>query len=285
MRRLKVAIQKSGRLSEESFQLLKECGIRFESSSNSLIVPSRNFPLDVLYLRNSDIPQYLEDGVADVAIIGENTLVEAGRSIKNELQLGFSKCRVSIAIPKGESYSGIGDLNGKKLATSYPNTVNAFLLKSGIKAEIHQISGSVEIAPSLGLADAICDIVSSGSTLFTNGLKEVEVLFSSEACLASSPAIDQEATAILNKLLFRVKSVMEARNKKYVLLNAPNEKIEQITSILPGMKSPSIISLAQSGWSSLHSVIDESQFWEIIDQLKEAGAQGILIVPIEKMIL
>lgn len=285
MRRLKVAIQKSGRLSEESFQLLKECGIRFESSSNSLIVPSRNFPLDVLYLRNSDIPQYLEDGVADVAIIGENTLVEAGRSIKNELQLGFSKCRVSIAIPKGESYSGIGDLNGKKLATSYPNTVNAFLLKSGIKAEIHQISGSVEIAPSLGLADAICDIVSSGSTLFTNGLKEVEVLFSSEACLASSPAIDQEATAILNKLLFRVKSVMEARNKKYVLLNAPNEKIEQITSILPGMKSPSIIPLAQSGWSSLHSVIDESQFWEIIDQLKEAGAQGILIVPIEKMIL
>lgn len=285
MRRLKVAIQKSGRLSEESFQLLKECGIRFESSSNSLIVPSRNFPLDVLYLRNSDIPQYLEDGVADVAIIGENTLVEAGRSIKNELQLGFSKCRVSIAIPKGESYSGIGDLNGKKLATSYPNTVNAFLLKSGIKAEIHQISGSVEIAPSLGLADAICDIVSSGSTLFTNGLKEVEVLFSSEACLASSPVIDQEATAILNKLLFRVKSVMEARNKKYVLLNAPNEKIEQITSILPGMKSPSIIPLAQSGWSSLHSVIDESQFWEIIDQLKEAGAQGILIVPIEKMIL
>lgn len=285
MRRLKVAIQKSGRLSEESFQLLKECGIRFESSSNSLIVPSRNFPLDVLYLRNSDIPQYLEDGVADVAIIGENTLVEAGRSIKNELQLGFSKCRVSIAIPKGESYSGIGDLNGKKLATSYPNTVNAFLLKSGIKAEIHQISGSVEIAPSLGLADAICDIVSSGSTLFTNGLKEVEVLFSSEACLASSPAIDQEATAILNKLLFRVKSVMEARNKKYVLLNTPNEKIEQITSILPGMKSPSIIPLAQSGWSSLHSVIDESQFWEIIDQLKEAGAQGILIVPIEKMIL
>lgn len=285
MRRLKVAIQKSGRLSEESFQLLKECGIRFESSSNSLIVPSRNFPLDVLYLRNSDIPQYLEDGVADVAIIGENTLVEAGRSLKNELQLGFSKCRVSIAIPKGESYSGIGDLNGKKLATSYPNTVNAFLLKSGIKAEIHQISGSVEIAPSLGLADAICDIVSSGSTLFTNGLKEVEVLFSSEACLASSPAIDQEATAILNKLLFRVKSVMEARNKKYVLLNAPNEKIEQITSILPGMKSPSIIPLAQSGWSSLHSVIDESQFWEIIDQLKETGAQGILIVPIEKMIL
>lgn len=285
MRRLKVAIQKSGRLSEESFQLLKECGIRFESSSNSLIVPSRNFPLDVLYLRNSDIPQYLEDGVADVAIIGENTLVEAGRSLKNELQLGFSKCRVSIAIPKGESYSGIGDLNGKKLATSYPNTVNAFLLKSGIKAEIHQISGSVEIAPSLGLADAICDIVSSGSTLFTNGLKEVEVLFSSEACLASSPAIDQEATAILNKLLFRVKSVMEARNKKYVLLNAPNEKIEQITSILPGMKSPSIIPLAQSGWSSLHSVIDEGQFWEIIDQLKQAGAQGILIVPIEKMIL
>ena len=285
MRRLKVAIQKSGRLSEESFQLLKECGIRFESSSNSLIVPIRNFPLDVLYLRNSDIPQYLEDGVADVAIIGENTLVEAGRSLKNELQLGFSKCRVSIAIPKGESYSGIGDLNGKKLATSYPNTVNAFLLKSGIKAEIHQISGSVEIAPSLGLADAICDIVSSGSTLFTNGLKEVEVLFSSEACLASSPAIDQEATAILNKLLFRVKSVMEARNKKYVLLNTPNEKIEQITSILPGMKSPSIIPLAQSGWSSLHSVIDESQFWEIIDQLKEAGAQGILIVPIEKMIL
>lgn len=285
MRRLKIAIQKSGRLSEESLQLLKECGISFDGSSNSLIVPSRNFPVDVLYLRNSDIPQYLEDGVADVAIIGENTLIEAGKSIKKELMLGFSKCRVSIAIPKTQAYGGKSDLYGKKLATSYPNTVRAYLTENNIEAEIHEISGSVEIAPNLGLADAICDIVSSGSTLFTNGLKEVEVLFSSEACLASSPILDNEGKDILNKLIFRIKAVLEAKNKKYVLLNAPNNKIAEIVNILPGMKSPSIIPLAESGWSSLHSVIDENQFWEIIDQLRDAGAQGILIVPIEKMIL
>lgn len=285
MRRLKIAIQKSGRLSEDSLQLLKECGISLDGSANSLIIPSRNFPVDVLYLRNSDIPQYLEDGVADVAILGENTLMETEKKIKVELSLGFSKCRVSIAIPKGQSYSGMSDLNGKKLATSYPNTVKAYLAKNGIDAEIHEISGSVEIAPNLGLADAICDIVSSGSTLFTNGLKEVEVLFNSEACLASSPVLDEEGRAILEKLTFRIKAVLEAKSKKYVLLNAPNEKIDDIISILPGMKSPSIIPLAESGWSSLHSVIDENKFWEIIDQLRDAGAQGILIVPIEKMIL
>ncbi|WP_320053050.1 ATP phosphoribosyltransferase [uncultured Acetobacteroides sp.] len=285
MRRLKIAIQKSGRLKDDSLQLLKECGIRLDGSSSSLIVPSSNFPIEVLYLRNSDIPQYLEDGVADVAILGENTLIEAEKHITNELSLGFSKCRVSIAIPKGQSYGGKTDLNGKKLATSYPNTVKAFLSKNNIDAEIHEISGSVEIAPNLGLADAICDIVSSGSTLFTNGLKEVEVLFSSEACLASSPILDQEGRQILEKLIFRIKAVLEAKNKKYVLLNAPNEKIDEIISILPGMKSPSIIPLAESGWSSLHSVIDESEFWEIIDQLRNAGAQGILIIPIEKMII
>ncbi len=285
MRRLKIAIQKSGRLSEDSLQLLKECGISLDGSANSLIIPSRNFPVDVLYLRNSDIPQYLEDGVADVAILGENTLIETEKKIKVELSLGFSKCRVSIAIPKGQSYNGMSDLNGKKLATSYPNTVKAYLAKNGIDAEIHEISGSVEIAPNLGLADAICDIVSSGSTLFTNGLKEVEVLFNSEACLASSPVLDEEGRAILEKLTFRIKAVLEAKSKKYVLLNAPNEKINDIISILPGMKSPSIIPLAESGWSSLHSVIDENKFWEIIDQLRDAGAQGILIVPIEKMIL
>jgi len=285
MRRLKIAIQKSGRLSEDSLQLLKECGISLDGSANSLIIPSRNFPVDVLYLRNSDIPQYLEDGVADVAILGENTLIETEKKIKVELSLGFSKCRVSIAIPKGQSYSGMSDLNGKKLATSYPNTVKAYLAKNGIDAEIHEISGSVEIAPNLGLADAICDIVSSGSTLFTNGLKEVEVLFNSEACLASSPVLDEEGRAILEKLTFRIKAVLEAKSKKYVLLNAPNEKIDDIISILPGMKSPSIIPLAEPGWSSLHSVIDENKFWEIIDQLRDAGAQGILIVPIEKMIL
>jgi ATP phosphoribosyltransferase len=285
MRRLKIAIQKSGRLKDDSLQLLKECGISLDGSSSSLIVPSSNFPIEVLYLRNSDIPQYLEDGVADVAILGENTLIEAEKSITNELSLGFSKCRVSIAIPKGQTYGGTADLNGKKLATSYPNTVKAFLAKNSIDAEIHEISGSVEIAPNLGLADAICDIVSSGSTLFTNGLKEVEVLFSSEACLASSPILDQEGRKILEKLIFRIKAVLEAKNKKYVLLNAPNEKINDIISILPGMKSPSIIPLAESGWSSLHSVIDESEFWEIIDQLRNAGAQGILIVPIEKMII
>ncbi|TCN64555.1 ATP phosphoribosyltransferase [Acetobacteroides hydrogenigenes] len=285
MRRLKIAIQKSGRLKDDSLQLLKECGISLDGSANSLIIPSRNFPVDVLYLRNSDIPQYLEDGVADVAILGENTLIEAEKNITNELSLGFSKCRVSIAIPKGQTYGGKADLNGKKLATSYPNTVKAFLTQNSIDAEIHEISGSVEIAPNLGLADAICDIVSSGSTLFTNGLKEVEVLFSSEACLASSPILDQEGREILEKLLFRIRAVLEAKNKKYVLLNAPNEKIDEIISILPGMKSPSIIPLAEPGWSSLHSVIDESEFWEIIDQLRNAGAQGILIVPIEKMII
>ncbi len=285
MRRLKIAIQKSGRLSEDSLQLLKECGISLDGSANSLIIPSRNFPVDVLYLRNSDIPQYLEDGVADVAILGENTLIETEKKIKVELSLGFSKCRVSIAIPKGQSYNGMSDLNGKKLATSYPNTVKAYLAKNGIDAEIHEISGSVEIAPNFGLADAICDIVSSGSTLFTNGLKEVEVLFNSEACLASSPVLDEEGRVILEKLTFRIKAVLEAKSKKYVLLNAPNEKIDEIISILPGMKSPSIIPLAEPGWSSLHSVIDENKFWEIIDQLRDAGAQGILIVPIEKMIL
>jgi len=285
MRRLKIAIQKSGRLKDDSLQLLKECGISLDGSANSLIIPSRNFPVDVLYLRNSDIPQYLEDGVADVAILGENTLIEAEKNITNELSLGFLKCRVSIAIPKGQTYGGKADLNGKKLATSYPNTVKAFLTQNSIDAEIHEISGSVEIAPNLGLADAICDIVSSGSTLFTNGLKEVEVLFSSEACLASSPILDQEGREILEKLLFRIRAVLEAKNKKYVLLNAPNEKIDEIISILPGMKSPSIIPLAEPGWSSLHSVIDESEFWEIIDQLRNAGAQGILIVPIEKMII
>ena len=285
MRRLKIAIPKSGRLKDDSLQLLKECGISLDGSANSLIIPSRNFPVDVLYLRNSDIPQYLEDGVADVAILGENTLIEAEKNITNELSLGFLKCRVSIAIPKGQTYGGKADLNGKKLATSYPNTVKAFLTQNSIDAEIHEISGSVEIAPNLGLADAICDIVSSGSTLFTNGLKEVEVLFSSEACLASSPILDQEGREILEKLLFRIRAVLEAKNKKYVLLNAPNEKIDEIISILPGMKSPSIIPLAEPGWSSLHSVIDESEFWEIIDQLRNAGAQGILIVPIEKMII
>lgn len=285
MRRLKIAIQKSGRLKDDSLQLLKECGISLDGSANSLIIPSRNFPVDVLYLRNSDIPQYLEDGVADVAILGENTLIEAEKNITNELSLGFSKCRVSIAIPKGQTYGGKADLNGKKLATSYPNTVKAFLSQNSIDAEIHEISGSVEIAPNLGLADAICDIVSSGSTLFTNGLKEVEVLFSSEACLASSPILDQEGREILEKLIFRIRAVLEAKNKKYVLMNAPNEKINEIISILPGMKSPSIIPLAESGWSSLHSVIDESEFWEIIDQLRNAGAQGILIIPIEKMII
>lgn len=285
MRRLKVAIQKSGRLKDDSLLLLKECGISVDGSASSLIVPSTNFPIDVLYLRNSDIPQYLEDGVADVAIIGENTLIEAEKSITNELSLGFSKCRVSIALPKGQQYGGMSDLNGKKLATSYPNTVRSFLKKNGISAEIHEISGSVEIAPNLGLADAICDIVSSGSTLFTNGLKEVEVLFTSEACLASSPVLDSEGRDILNKLLFRIRAVLEAKNKKYVLLNTPNEKINDIISILPGMKSPSIIPLATPGWSSLHSVIDEHEFWEIIDSLRSAGAQGILIVPIEKMII
>lgn len=283
--KLRIAIQKSGRLNEDSLQILKDAGISIDNGKEQLKAVSRNFPLEVLYLRNGDIPQYLRDGVVDVAILGENVLVEKGEDIIRGEKLGFSKCRVSMAVPKSMKYSGIEDLDGKKIATSYPNTVQAFLKEQGIEAELHIINGSVEIAPNIGLADAICDIVSSGSTLFKNNLKEVEVMLKSEAILAISPNITEERQVILEKLQFRLKSVLNARTSKYILLNAPNEKIEAIAKLLPGMRSPTILPLAEEGWSSVHTVINEERFWEVIDQLKENGAEGILVAPIEKMVL
>ncbi|MBW2938473.1 ATP phosphoribosyltransferase [Aureisphaera sp. CAU 1614] len=282
---LKIAIQKSGRLHDQSLQLLKDCGINVENGNDQLKVTAQNFPLEILYLRNSDIPQYLEDGVADIAIVGENLLLEKQKQIEIIEKLGFSKCRVSIAVPKEISAYTLQFLNGKKIATSYPNTLQNYLDKKGLSAEIHLISGSVEIAPNIGLADAICDIVSSGSTLFKNGLREVETILFSEAVLAKSQKLPSAKEAILNKLVFRIKAVLEAKNKKYILMNVPNNKIEAVSQILPVMKSPTILPLAIEGWSSLHSVIDETQFWEVIDELKNAGAEGILIAPIEKIIL
>jgi ATP phosphoribosyltransferase len=285
MSKLKIAIQKSGRLNEDSLQLLKECGVSIDNGKDQLKAFARNFPVEVLFLRNSDIPQYLKDGVVDAAIIGENTLIEKQQNIEVLEKLGFSKCRLSIALPKGVSCNGLQDLNGKRIATSYPNTLNQFLKKNNIVAELHEISGSVEIAPNIGLADAICDLVSSGSTLFKNGLEEQDVILKSEACLAVSPLIKTEQEEILTKLLFRIRSVLKARKSKYILLNAPNDKIEAISKILPVLKSPTVLPLAEEGWSSLHSVIDEDKFWEVIDELKLNGAEGILVVPIEKMVL
>ncbi|MEO2060007.1 MAG: ATP phosphoribosyltransferase [Mesonia sp.] len=287
---LKIAIQKSGRLHDDSIKILKEAGIYIDNGKDQLKTTSRNFPLEVLYLRNGDIPQYLRDGVVDIAILGENLLVEnllveKGEDLKIVEKLGFSKCRVSVAVPKENDFNSLQDLEGKKIATSYPNTVKNFLAEKGINAELHKISGSVEIAPNIGLADAIVDIVSSGSTLFKNNLKEVEQILKSEAVLAVSPQISAEANQILNKLLFRIQSVLKARTSKYVLLNAPNDKLDKIIEILPGMKSPTVLPLAKEGWSSLHSVINEETFWEVIDELKNNGAEGILICPIEKMVL
>lgn len=283
--RLQIAVQKSGRLLDDSLGLLKECGIRVDNGKDQLKAPAGNFPLDVLYLRNSDIPQYVQDGVADLAILGENTVVEKQKQVELILPLGFSKCRLSIAIPKNVEYSGIEYLHGKRIATSYPNSLQQFLNANKLEAEIHEISGSVEIAPNIGLADAICDLVSSGSTLFKNGLEEKEVILKSEAWLVASPGLPREKKAILDQLLFRIKAVLKARNNKYLLMNAPNGSIQEIVKILPGMKSPTVMPLAESGWSSIHTVIEEGRFWEIIGQLKEAGAQGILVVPIEKMII
>jgi len=282
---LKIAVQKSGRLLDDSIQLLKECGIKVDNGKDQLKAAATNFPLEVLYLRNSDIPQYLADGVADISIIGENTLIEKEKDLVNLRKLGFSKCRLSLAVPKEVDYPGLQWFQNKKVATSYPNTVNAFFKEKGINADIHVISGSVEIAPNIGLADGISDLVSSGSTLFKNGLKEVEVMLKSEAVLAANKNLSAEKKEILEKLLFRIDAVMAAKNNKYVLLNAPNDKIEDIIKILPGMKSPTVMPLAASGWSSVHTVITESDFWNIIDHLKATGAQGILIVPIEKMVI
>ena len=282
---LKIAIQKSGRLNEESLQILKDCGISINNGNDQLRVTASNFPLEVYYLRNSDIPQYLIDGVVDIAIVGDNLLVEKGENIAIAEKLGFSKCKVSVAVPKEFKYNSIKDLNGLRVATSYPNTVVDFFSSKGISVEIHQISGSVEIAPNIGLSDAIVDIVSSGSTLFKNGLKEVEVILKSEAVLAVSPQISTESEAILSKLQFRIQSVLRSKKSKYILMNVPNDKIDLISTILPVLKSPTVMPLAEEGWSSVHSVIDEDTFWDVIDQLKEAGAEGILVCPIEKMVL
>ena len=285
MSTLKIAVQKSGRLNDESMKLLKDIGISIDNGKDQLKAVSRNFPVEVFYLRNGDIPQYLKDGVVDVAIIGENVLYEKGEGITIVEKLGFSKCRVSLAIPKSSKYNSIENLEGKEIATSYPNTVKKYLSDKKINAGIHVINGSVEIAPNIGLADAIVDIVSSGSTLFKNNLKEVEVILKSEAVLAVSPKINNEQKEILNKIQFRLKSVLRGRSNKYILLNAPNDKIDAITAILPGMNSPSILPLAKEGWSSIHSVINKSDFWDIIDELKENGAEGILVSSIDNMVL
>ena len=282
---LRIAVQKSGRLQEDSLLILKECGLKVDASNGKLksIVP--NFPLEMLFLRNSDIPQYVEDGVVDIAIIGENLLIEEESKLDVLLPLSFSKCRVSLAVPKNSDIQSVKDFQGKKIATSYPATVQNYLRKNGVTAEIHTISGSVEVAPTIGLADGICDIVSSGNTLFMNGLRELEVILQSEAVLVKNSKLSAEKQEILDKLIFRMKAVLSSRNSKYILLNAPNDAIAKISSILPGMKSPTVLPLAEPGWSSLHSVISEDQFWEKIDALKSAGAEGILIVPIEKMVL
>lgn len=285
MKKIKIAIQKSGRLNEDSLQILKDCGISIDNGKDQLKASSRNFPLEVFYLRNGDIPQYLRDGVVDIAIIGENVLIEKGQDIIVAEKLGFSKCKVSLAVPKSVKYQSVKDFEGKRIATSYPNTVESYLKEKGVKAELHIISGSVEIAPNIGLADAICDIVSSGSTLFKNNLKEVEIMLHSEAVLAVSPEISEENTVLLEKLRFRIQSVLRARQSKYVLLNAPNEKLQEIISLLPGMRSPTVLPLAEEGWSSVHTVINKDKFWEVIQELKEAGAEGILVCPIEKMVL
>jgi ATP phosphoribosyltransferase len=282
---IRLAIQKSGRLNEDSLHLLKDCGISIENGKDQLKASSRNFPMEVFFLRNGDIPQYLRDGVVDVAILGENLLVEKGTDLKIIEPLGFSKCRVSIAVPKGFKYNSLADLQGKKIATSYPNTVNAFLQENNIKADLHIINGSVEIAPNIGLADAICDIVSSGSTLFKNNLKEVVRITKSQAVLVQSPKINKEGQAILETFQFRIKAVLRAKKSKYILLNCPNDSIEAISAILPVLKSPTVLPLANPGWSSLHSVINEGDFWEVIEQLKAAGAEDILVCPIEKMVL
>jgi ATP phosphoribosyltransferase len=281
---LRIAIQKSGRLSEDSINLFKECGIKFDNGRGQLKTTSNNFPAEFLFLRDDDIPGYVEDSVADIGIVGQNVAVELSRNVLEVKELGFSKCRLSIAVPREVSYKGINDLEGKNIATSYPVILGSYLQANGVSAHIHEISGSVEIAPSIGLADAVCDIVSSGSTLLSNGLKEVEIIFRSEAVIIGNKKLSPEKQEILEQLLFRIKAVQEAKNNKYVVLNTPNESIAAITALLPGIKSPTVVPLAESGWSSIHSVLNENDFWQNIEKLREAGAQGILVMPIEKMI-
>lgn len=281
---LKIAIQKSGRLHEDSIKLLKECGIELNNGNKQLKATAFNFPLEVFFLRDDDIPQYIHDKVADVGIVGENVLLEKNRDVDQVYRLGFGRCRLSIAVPKGMNYNGVADLNGLKIATTYAHLLQRYLEEQSIQAEIHEISGSVEIAPGIGLADAICDLVSSGSTLFTNGLKEVEVVLQSEAVLAASKSLDSEKQAILDRLLLRINAVKKAKSVKYILLNAPNHQLENIARILPGAKSPTIVPLATEGWSSVQSVVAENDFWEVIEKLQAHEAEGILVVPIEKMI-
>ncbi|MEA5260571.1 ATP phosphoribosyltransferase [Arcicella aquatica] len=281
---LRIAVQKSGRLSEDSLNLFKECGIKFDNGAGKLKATSSNFPAEFLFLRDDDIPGYVEDGVADIGIVGQNVHVESNKNVSEVKLLGFSKCRLSIAIPRGDEYQGIEDLEGKDIATSYPIILGSYLKEHGVTSHIHEISGSVEIAPSIGLAHAVCDIVSSGGTLLSNGLKEVEVIFRSEAIMIGCPTLSAEKQDILNQILFRIDAVQRAKNNKYVVLNTKNENIEAISKLLPGMQSPSIIPLAQAGWSAMSSVINENDFWQNIEKLREAGAEGILVMPIEKMI-
>ncbi len=282
---IRIAVQKSGRLSDDSLKLFKECGIKFESGGSKLRSISSNFPIEFLFLRDDDIPGYVEDGVADLGVVGLNVLMEHTRKVDIVKELGFSKCRLSLAIPRGENYTDLKQFEGKSIATSYPNLTNQFLLKNGVKADMHEISGSVEIAPSIGLAEGICDIVSTGGTLLSNGLKEVATVFQSQAVMISNKALSSEKQAILDRLLFRIDSVQRGQNAKYVVLNVQEQNIEKVTALLPGMKSPSVLPLATKGWFSLHSVIEENDFWNIIENLRDAGAEGILVLPIEKMIL
>lgn len=283
--KLKLAIQKSGRLSDDSIKLLKDCGIDLHNVKDRLKTDADNFPLEIFFLRDDDIPQYVEDGVADIGFVGENVVYEKNKKIEVVEKLGFGKCRLSIGISRNENYTNASYLNNKKIATSYPVIVEKFLKENNITAEIHEISGSVEIAPGIGLANAICDLVSSGSTLFMNGLKEVETILQSQAVLVKNKNLDAAKQPLLNKLLFRIQSVKKAKNNKYILLNAPNNKLKEIIALLPGMKSPTVLPLATEGWSSVHSVLNENEFWDIIEQLKAQGAEGILVVPIEKMII
>jgi ATP phosphoribosyltransferase len=282
---LRIAVQKSGRLSEDSIQLLKECGIDLRNVKDRLRTVSENFPLEVFFLRDDDIPEYVEDGVADIGIVGQNVLAEKGRKVDIVQELGFGKCRLSLAVPKSMSYENVKGLQGKRIATSYPKIVSAFLEKNQVSASIHEISGSVEIAPGIGLSDVVADLVSSGGTLFMNGLKEAEIILESQAVMIAREGIDDDRRQLLDKLLFRIRAVKKAKKSKYILLNAPNANLSDIISLLPGMRSPTVLPLAESGWSSVHSVLSEDEFWERIEKLKAAGAEGILVVPIEKMII
>ncbi|NNE71662.1 MAG: ATP phosphoribosyltransferase [Rhodothermales bacterium] len=282
---LRLAVQKSGRLSDKSIDLLHRCGIRFSHPKGRLRAVSDNFPVEILYLRDDDIPGYVEDGVADIGMVGENVVLEKGVQVETIRRLGFGRCRLAIALPKGDAYEGVTSLAGRHIATSYPRLLGDFLSKAGVEASIHEISGSVEIAPGIGLADGICDLVSTGSTLLSNGLAEVETVLKSEAVLVGSRSLSDEKKALLDRLCFRVDSVLKARGYHYVLLNAPIESVDRIAALLPGMRSPTVVPLAEEGWVSMHSVLDDDAFWTVVDQLKEAGAEGMLVVPIDKMVI